>query len=94
MIFLFGDYGVYNRNAALFGLKGLFDKNDVASQILTPTMDLKLQKNRAAMASGFAAGSIWSIYDAFTGRMLQEDRRLTPREYQAPDEYKETAGAD
>lgn len=94
MIFLFGDYGVYTRDAAIYGLKGLFDENDVPCQILTLTLDSKLQRNRAAVASGFKPGSIWSIYDAFTGRMLQEDRKYTPMNYEAPKDYKATAGVN
>jgi hypothetical protein len=92
MIFLFGDYGVYNRNAAILGIKELFDGRSMPCQIITPTLDPKFQRNRAAQASNFLNGSIWSIYDCFTGRMMREDRVITPADYHAPSEYKPTAG--
>ncbi|MDR0199488.1 MAG: hypothetical protein LBI43_02805 [Streptococcaceae bacterium] len=94
MIYLFGEYGVYNRNAAIYGVKSLFDKENEPCQVITPTLDPKLQKNRAAKASGFVAGSIWSLYDCFTGRLMQEDRFFTAEDYQAPQDYKRMAGLD
>ncbi|MDR0297301.1 MAG: hypothetical protein LBI11_01385 [Streptococcaceae bacterium] len=92
MIFLFGDYSVYNRNAAIYGVKRLFDAMGEAARIVTPTMDAKLQKRRAAAASGFTKDSIWSIYDCFTGRMTHEARVFMSENYRAPEGYEPAGG--
>ncbi|MFV0556009.1 MAG: hypothetical protein ACK5LM_02760 [Lactovum sp.] len=92
MIYLIGEYSVFNRDAAILGVKSLFDKKGVDCEIITPSMDVKHQRNRAALTSGFDVGTVWSIYDRFTGRVTQEELRLTPENYQAPPGYQAQSG--
>ncbi|MDR2975945.1 MAG: hypothetical protein LBV19_01350 [Streptococcaceae bacterium] len=92
MIYIIGEYGVYNREAAIFGIKSLFDREGIDCQIITPSIDIKQQKNRAAILSKFKAGTIWSIYDCFTGRTMLDEERLTPDNYEAPEGYIAEAG--
>ncbi|MDR0299588.1 MAG: hypothetical protein LBI13_05845 [Streptococcaceae bacterium] len=92
MIYLIGEYSVFNRDAAIYGVKKLFDKNDIEAQIITPTMDIKHQRNRAARLSAFEVGTIWSIYDRFTGRYIQEEKLLTPQNFEAPEGFVAQAG--
>ena len=87
MIYLIGEYSVFNRDTAILGIKSLFDKNGLECEIITPSIDIKHQRNRAATASDFEVGTIWSIYDRFTGRVAQEEEKLTPENYQPPTGY-------
>ncbi|GAB2024150.1 hypothetical protein OfM1_02200 [Lactovum odontotermitis] len=87
MIFIIGEYGVYNRDAAIFGIKSLFDKKGIDCQVITPSIDIKQQKNRAAALSNFKQGTIWSIYDCFTGRTMLDEERLTPADFEVPEGF-------
>lgn len=85
---LIGDIGVFNNNPALLGVSSVLEEVEIA------TTHLVFDRHRIEANKGFEPGSVWSIYDHFSGRMELAERAFRLSDFQAPEGYRPELGLD
>lgn len=89
---LFDDFGMYNHNPIVLGVKGLFDRKGLPAQVIT-THNI-VMKQAAASVHHMPLGSVWSIYDYFTGRISAFERPNKISDFIAPQGYQPLVALD
>ncbi|GFH40948.1 hypothetical protein [Pseudolactococcus insecticola] len=80
MTLIFSDFGMFNHNRTVIGVQPV-----LGATVITP--HLLVMKNAAARAHNMPFGSVWSIYDLFTGRQAVRDVALKVADLQISDDY-------
>ncbi|GFH43003.1 hypothetical protein Hs30E_15540 [Lactococcus hodotermopsidis] len=80
MNLIFSDFGMFNHNPTVLGTQPVLN-----AQVITP--HIVVMKNAAARAHGMTFGTVWSIYDLFTGRREFADKVLKVSDLTLPGGY-------